>query len=100
MELISEEVFNVFMFDGKSPVSFVRDRRRFGRGQSAPGVHNRDYLTPKGLKRATRLLQGNVPKSTPIFDRAVDTAHRADALAALRRREADQGSSKEPEDEE
>jgi hypothetical protein len=95
-KVISEEVFNVFMFDGKSPVSFVLDSRHFESHQSAPRIRNVVLFPLEELKSATHLLQGNAP----IFDRAIHTANRADALAALRRREADQGSSKEPEDEE
>jgi hypothetical protein len=76
-ELISEEVFNVFMFDGKSPVSFVRDRRRFGRGQSAQRVRNRASFARDKFERGAAALSSD-PSSM----------------------KKDSGSSKEPEDEE
>ena len=92
-KVISEEVFNVFMFDGKSPISFVLDSRHFEIHQGAPRIRNVVLFPLEGLKSATHLLQGNAP----IFARAIHTANQADTY---KRREADQGSSKEAEDKE
>ncbi|NBX77773.1 hypothetical protein EBQ93_00240, partial [bacterium] len=92
-ELISEEVLYLFMFDGKSPVSLVRDRRRFGRGQSAPEFRRRATE-----KKETKWGHGKIRMvSAPDMPHAdvepYDGAGSKDRLV-------EEGSSKEPKDEE